>query len=408
MKISPFAIAAFLAAWPGLVAADEMGVMERARPDYDPKGLPLGGFRLYPTLDVGVAGDTNIYRTEAGTVGDAYFTIAPNLDLKSDWTNNLVEVTAAVSHYRYAEHDTESHTDWNVGGHGRLDILRGTTVDGEVDYVATHEPRYSPDEPNGAAEPTRYTNVHAEGTFNQDAGEIAFSFGGTLDRLNYDPSLLVGGAVLPNDDRDELKYSLHGRISLEVSDGYSFFVRGTYNNRAFDLQTDRNGFNRGSHGYSVDGGAEFRLTDLLKGEAYAGYLAQDFHTPLPNVSGIDFGAKLTWYPDALYTVHLSAERRLTDTTIFAASVSDDRVVNFGVDYELLRNVIVQGGVNYASSRFVGAARNDTVWGASLQAQYLINENMRATLGYDFSNRASSEAGQNFRDHTIHLDLKLAL
>src|SRR5262249_49567957 len=147
-------------------------------------------------------------------------------------------------------------------------------------------------------------------------------------------------------------------------------------NRAFDLQTDRNGYNRGSHGYSLDGGAEFRLTDLLKGEAYAGYIEQDFHTPLPNVSGVDFGAKLTWYPDALYTVHLSAERRLTDTTILGASLSDDRVVNLGVDYELLRNLILQGGVSYASSRFVGAPRNDTVWGASLQAQYLINENMR--------------------------------
>lgn len=408
MKISPFAIAAFLAAWPGLVAADEMGVMERARPDYDPKGLPLGGFRLYPTLDLGVAGDTNIYRTDAGTMGDAYFTIAPNLDLRSDWNNNLVEVTAAVSHYRYADHDSESHTDWNVGGHGRLDILRGTSVDGEVDYVSTHEPRYSPDEPNLAASPTHYSNVHAEGTFTHDAGQLAFSFGGTLDRLNYDATPLIGGGILPNNDRDELKYSLHGRISLEVSEGYSFFVRGTYNNRAFDLQTDRNGYNRGSHGYSLDGGADFRLTDLLKGEAYAGYIEQDFHAPLPNVSGIDFGAKLTWYPDALYTVHLSAERRFTDTTILGASLSDDRVVNLGVDYELLRNLILQGGVSYASSRFVGALRNDTVWGASLQGQYLINENMRAVLGYDFSNRASSAAHQDFRDHTIHLDLKLAL
>ena len=146
----------------------------------------------------------------------------------------------------------------------------------------------------------------------------------------------------------------------------------------------------------------------MKGYAYAGYIEQDFHAPLPNVSGIDFGAKLTWYPDALYTVHLSGERRLTDTTILGASLSDDRVVTLGVDYELLRNLILQSGVSYASSRFVGARRNDTVWGASLQSQYLINENMRAVLGYDFSSRASSQPGQGFHDHTVHLDLKLAL
>jgi hypothetical protein len=75
---------------------------------------------------------------------------------------------------------------------------------------------------------------------------------------------------------------------------------------------------------------------------------------------------------------------------------------------LLRNLIVQGGASYTSSRFAGASRNDTVWGASIGAQYLINENMRATLGYDFSNRASSIPGHDFRDHTIHAGIRLAL
>jgi hypothetical protein len=277
-----------------------------------------------------------------------------------------------------------------------------------VDYVSTHEQRWSPDEPNSAATPTHYSDLHAEGRFAHNAGQLAFTFGGSFDRFDYDATPLLGGGVLNNNDRDGEKYSLNGRVSLELSEGYSFFVRGTYNNRAFDMHLDRNGYNRGSHGYAADAGAEFRLTDLLSGEAYLGYAEQSFHAPLPNVSGIDFGAKLTWYPDALYTVHLSAERRFTDTTLLGASVSDDRVVNLGVDYELLRNLIVQGGASYTSSRFAGASRNDTVWGASIGVQYLINENMRATLGYDFSNRASSIPGHDFRDHTIHAGIRLAL
>jgi hypothetical protein len=407
VKFSPFAIAAFLAAWPNLVLADEMGVMERARPDYDAKGLPLGGFRLYPTLDLDAAGDTNVYRTQTATSGDAYFTIAPNLDLKSDWTNNLVEITAAVSHYRYVRADKESRTDWNLGGHGRLDILRGTTLDGEVDYVSTHEPRYSPDQPGNAAEPTHYSDLHAESRFTRNDGRLGFTFAGAFDRLDYDATPLVGGGVLNNDNRDERKYALKTRVSLELSEGYVFFVRGTYNSRGFDLRFTGDP-NRNSHGYALDGGAEFRLTDLLRGETYLGYAEQDFHDPLPNVGGIDFGAKLIWYPDALYTVHLSAQRRFTDTTIFGASVSDDRVVELGVDYELMRDLILQGGVSYTSSRFAGAVRNDTVWGASLQAQYLIDRNMRAVLGYDFSNRASSVPFGDYRDSTVHLGLKFAL
>ena len=30
----------------------DVGVMDRARPEYDAKGIPLGGFRLFPSLDV--------------------------------------------------------------------------------------------------------------------------------------------------------------------------------------------------------------------------------------------------------------------------------------------------------------------------------------------------------------------
>ncbi len=408
MKISPYAIAAFLTAWPGLVQADEMGVMERSRPDYDAEGLPLGDFRLYPTLDLAAAGDDNVYRTDTDTAHDAFFVIAPNLDLKSDWTNNLVEVTAAVSHYQYVRNDKESHTDWNAGGRGRLDILRGTTADGEVDYVVTHEPRYSPDQPGNAAEPTEYSDVHAEGNLTHAIGELGFTLGGVFDRFDYDATPLLGGGLLSNNDRDEKKYLLKAKVFYELSEGYDVFVRGTYNSRAFDLHLDRNGFDRGSHGYDVDGGADFRLTDLVRGEAFLGYIEQSFHAPLPDVSGLDFGANLIWYADTLYTFHLSAAHKLTDTTISGASLSDDRVFEFGVDYELLRDLILQGDVDYTDSRFAGTGRDDALWGATLRAEYLMNRNMRAYVDYSFSHRNSSAPFQDFNDNTLSAGLKFSL
>src|SRR6478735_4097312 len=43
------------------------GVLDRARPEYDAAGVPVGGMTLYPTLAVDVAGDDNVFRGPAPT-----------------------------------------------------------------------------------------------------------------------------------------------------------------------------------------------------------------------------------------------------------------------------------------------------------------------------------------------------
>jgi hypothetical protein len=44
-------------------AEEDLPVMSRPRPEYDAKGLPLGGFRLFPTLSFGTTYDTYFFST---------------------------------------------------------------------------------------------------------------------------------------------------------------------------------------------------------------------------------------------------------------------------------------------------------------------------------------------------------
>src|SRR4051794_39030251 len=53
-------------------AGQAVGVLERERPAYDAKGIPLGGFRLYPQLNFDTAHDDNVFRLPAGQ-SDWYF-----------------------------------------------------------------------------------------------------------------------------------------------------------------------------------------------------------------------------------------------------------------------------------------------------------------------------------------------
>jgi len=50
-------------------------------------GISVGTFRLSPQIETNVGFDSNVFAQSAslGTVGSAYTTIAPTLDLRSDW-----------------------------------------------------------------------------------------------------------------------------------------------------------------------------------------------------------------------------------------------------------------------------------------------------------------------------------
>jgi hypothetical protein len=389
-------------------AQEALGVMDRNRPEYDAKGLPLGGFRLRPALDVGVNTDDNVFRTETGAESDIYYTISPSLDLKSQWSRHSFELTAGLTRYQYSRHGSENRTDWNVGAKGRLDVLRGAIIDGATSYRVLHEPRYSPDEPGGAARPTEYSLYQADASATYQPNRFGLSAGAHFDRYEYRPTPLVGGGLFNNHDRDQDQYSAFVKASYEMAPGYAVFLRGSYDRHNFDQKLDRYGFDRDSRAYHADAGVNFFATHLLQGEFFAGFVNESFEAPFKNINAFDYGAALHWYATPLMTFHLTASRAFDDTTLAGASVSDDRSFGAAMDYELLRDLIVQTHVAYIDSRFENIAREDKILEAAFNVKYLINRYLSANAGYVFSRRNSSVPGQDFIDNSVMATLHFQL
>ena len=150
------------------------------------------------------------------------------------------------------------------------------------------------------------------------------------------------------------------------------------------------------------------LTHLLQGEIFVGFASQSFKAPYRDVNAVDYGAKLHWYATSLMTVHLTASRLFHDTTIAGASATDDQFASLAVDYELLRNLILQAHVDFTDSRFVGTAREDKLFETGLTAKYLINRYLSADAGYAYQHRDSTAAGQGFTDNLIRAGLHFQL
>ena len=384
------------------------GVLDRARPEYDAVGVPIEDFLLYPTLALSGTYDDNVFRAPVFEQSDLYWTISPRLDLRSQWLRHALQLYAQLDRYEFDELNTENRTNWTVGGAGRYDIADGSFLTADSYYLDTHESRTSPDLSTLALSPTAYQQVHADASIQGQFGLTLLSAGVLFDRFDFDPTKLIGGGTIINDDRDRSVVEGFGKAAYEFAPDQDVFLRASYNVRDFDLMFDRNGFDRNSHGYRIDGGIEGMLTPLVRGSAYLGYLDQTYRAPLANANGFDFGAQVDWFATELLTAHLKASRTIGDTTIFGASSVDERSVAASADYELLRNVILQAGAGYSDDKFQGVTRDDQITSANLTGRYLINQYASAEISYVYSDRNSNIAGRDYTDNALYFGVKLQM
>ena len=396
---------------PAMAQSAGMGTLGTPSADagpYAPKGLPLGGFRLFPTLQLGVNYDDNIYRTDTNAKDSLYYLEQPGFTLQSQWGRHELDLYGSVGAYQYSSYSHENHTDWNVGGDGRLDVLRGIDLTGGGSYATLHEARTSADQPFFAKTPTEYHLSQADAAFEYHPYHFGFTVGGTYAHYDYSATQLIGLPALDNADRNRDEYTGYVKGSYEFSPGYAMYVQANERDVHYQLSLDRNGLHRDNHGYSVDTGLDMAVTHLIRGQVFVGYISEHYTAPLKGVSGFDFGANLDWMPTEIWAFHLTASRTLNGTTIDNASTEDDQAVRLSADFKVRPNITVTGDVGYTDSNYNGSPRHDKYTTAGVKLNYSLNRNISAQLGYDYQTRSSSITGQNFNDNLVMVGLNLHL
>jgi hypothetical protein len=387
----------------------DIGVMDRSRPEYDAKGIPMGGFRLFPSLIASANYDDNLFKTPVATDG-WFFEEVATARLQSQWGRHFLEFYGGVDNYNYSKFSRLDLTDWNIGSDGRLDISRAMRLNAAGSYGEYHEPLNSPNTVGFQASPNRYDKGHADLSLSYQPNRLGFGFGGSYDRYDWQNTPLIGPppGTLVNKDRNESEYQAYARVSYDFSPGYSMFVKGLWDDRQFDQFLDRSGLHRSNNGYRLDAGLDLQISHLVSGEIYVGYLDQKFAAPLTDVSGVDYGVNLNWYASPVFTVHLNGAHDISNTTLAGISASDDKSVNLSADYELRRNIILQGFVGYTNSKFVGSTRKDDLPSAGISMHYLMNRYASVDAGYTYSKRSSNVAGADYKDNLFRVGLTLHL
>ncbi len=363
-----------------------------------------GAFLFYPALGLSETFDSNVFATPSNTKSDLFTTLSPSLDVRSDWTRHAIDFSANGQFKWYASHGSEDVNNFSTNGSGRFDIESGSYILANAGYSLLHEDRSSPDAIASEKQPTQYSVTGGYLGYVHDEGRIGLHADSTVTSYSFNNNSTATGVTIPEHDRDRIEYVGALRASYEIIPQlpYQAFVRVLGNTRQYnsidlaELAAFGRSARRNSDGWEADAGASMEITRLITGEIYAGYLQQYYESPLfKSPAGPAFGGNVLWNVTPLASIKASFSQSIAETTLIGASSSQETNVSTSVEYEMLRNVLLVGGVGYVRDDYQGVSRVDNTYGASGGVKYLLNRVWKATFDVAYTNRSSSAPGNNY-------------
>ncbi len=354
---------------------------------YAPLGMRAGSFILYPAVELSTGYSTNPEHVPAGP-GSAFFVVAPELQLQSDWSRHSLTADITGS---YTDYGTNLVPSLNVPYFsstidGRIDVLRGTHILLENRVLVSTDNPGSPNIQAGLAKLPIYTDVGGTLGLQQTFNRLELTAKGLFDRTTYDNSVLTDGEVVSNTDRNYNQYGGTLRVAYEFNPGLKPFVEVEGDERVYDQEFDSVGLERDSTGTSIKVGGDVNLFGSLTGELAAGYLQRVYKDPtLPNISGPTLDGSLIWQATALTTAKFTSASTVTESVLPGTSGEFSRDFNLQVDHAFRLWLIGTGQVGYGHDDYVGLGRQDNRYFVSTGLTYKLTRQIqiKSTIRQDW-------------------------
>ena len=179
----------------------------RSRPEYDAQGIPLGIFRLFPSVTLATSFDDNIDRRETNTLSDVFFTFSPSAALRSQWSQDALNLSASSDTLVYSRYSSENITNYNFKGYGQLDVLRSFRITSDASFARLHVLRSSPELALNAVSPLPYSQTHVDVSAEYQPSDLDIIVGVDFDHYDYGAVDLVGGGRLAGTIRIATSFS---------------------------------------------------------------------------------------------------------------------------------------------------------------------------------------------------------
>ena len=383
-------------------------VTERALSDYTPPGIRAGVFRVSPSLNLASEWNDNIYYTDQNKESDRSWRVNPGILVQSDWSRHSLGFNASGDFTRYDDFKSENTDNYTVGANGQLDISRQTNATLAASTSKRTEGRGSANAISTAASPPEYTVDSVTAGLNHEFNRLKVAGRYDWRKYNYKDIDLVGGGVADQTARDYKQQVFTGRADYALSPATAVF--GSVALTSKDYRTITGGQPpRSSDGSTILVGANFDITNLIRGEFAIGYANQNFdNSTYKDLNGVAVRGLVEWFPSQLMTVTFTANHALEDAAAVGVGGYDTSDFGLRADYELRRNWLLNAHGDVGKDNFQGGSRTDKRSGAGFGATYLMNRRVGLALDYDYAKRDSrgSQAASSYAANKLTAALVL--
>lgn len=393
---------------PGYDTRFGVPLLARAERRMQEMGLDVGIANLRPASEIGIGYDSNV-RGSGNAQGSGFAATSANLGVVRDDRDVALAGYLNVDDRRYFSAASQSRTNWTatIGagaelGGGRLSLA--------ASHLALHQDRGDLDS-IASDKPIAFQVEHARASYAYRFNRLSITPNAEFTIYRF-ASTTIGGVPASQlyRDRQVARAGLAGRYELAPDSGI-IFALGAANTRYQYPQTGQPSRNStdGIALVGLDSGNGDPNATPWRYSVLAGVQTRAFSAPGVSARTVPVvDAQVHWQPTGLTGASLRVTRAIEDTAQInreSAVLTRARLI---LEHEYARDLIFQvsGGVQVAEYGG-GGGGTGVSYNAGARVTWVINENLRASLSYDYARWREGLQGSTSQDGTRLRNLVLA-
>lgn len=386
------------------------GIDGRIPQEYRPEPIRINAFELLPYIELETELVDNVFATETGALDDTLVTALVGLTLRDRRSDRQIALTAKGGYEDYLDNTFDDRLRLDVNGNARfgLGTLTETYFGAGVRVNGLQTSGFMGTGTVG--QPINLTTYQANAGVQREIGELTASVEGRYRTTEYSGDFFVREQQFLANIRDLDVLQMQGRLAYSLSPRDRIYVQGIYADRQFPDLTGREDLipelreDRSSNDSTLRLGYARTISEVLRLDANIGYINRSYEDPSRADGGsLSFDARLAWQPSRLTDLDIRASRSVytDDDPLSTGSLRTD--VSFGLQHELLRNVILAADAKYSWLELDNSGQDVNLFFddgkeivLGLSGRYLFTKKWSARLRAEHLNRDGFSSGSQSR------------
>ena len=372
----------------------------QARSSSQRGGIPLGPITAYPSIQVGLQHNDNLYSNPNNKSSDRIEVVNPAVRFEARQAANTYSLSLGSTLGRYQTHTADNYTSYNVNGLADLDLSARLRAKLRAEYIDSIDPRGSTNNPLSET-PDRWRQTYGQGIFSYGAqgarGRVDFELGQMQRRY------VNNRATTEASDRtiDDIGATFFWRIAPKTS----LLFQGKHSKVDYTLFTSTMDSTENRLLAGVTWEATAKTTGIFK----LGAVKKDFADPTRGGStGVSWDGQISWSPLTYSRVNFTLSKAPAETTGGAGDFIDKTTTGAQWVHDWSSQLTTEASASYMTDTYKGLARTDNTENFGLKATYKMRRWLNFGGDYTHAFRNSDDNNFDYKRNVFMLFLRAAL